>query len=53
MPDEIGEMLNLEELSFSDNKLIRIPASIGNLSTLKTLIMYSLFLFKYIGQIIV
>jgi len=37
LPNEIGELLSLEELDLSDNKLFGIPDSIGNCTQIKTL----------------
>jgi Leucine-rich repeat (LRR) protein len=36
LPNEIGDMVGLEEIDASDNKLFGLPESIGNLSKLKT-----------------
>jgi len=37
LPEEIGELRMLEELSFSGNKINELPVSIGKLKQLKIL----------------
>ncbi len=41
MPAEIGNLINLKELSLNNNKLNSLPAEIGNLLNLKELYLKS------------